>query len=159
MQGQRIQMAGDLRWTVEQRDQVRLLQHGSIASHVSREDIDIRARPQDRPQRRTFGRKRYEKAAYTGIGKRRGHAVQAQAIGVRLDRRAGFDGHGAERVERAPVFGDRLQIDDQLTRLHFPLSLLLCLCRTYRATAGLSNRRLNLSVGRRDPRRSIGKEV
>ena len=111
--GQRVGEGRHLRGAVEAGHEVVVADEGGVAGHQAGEDVDRRAGAERRAQRRALLGERDEEAAGAGAGERGADHGGAEAVGVGLDHGGGLDRGRRERVERAPVGGDRVEVDGE----------------------------------------------
>ena len=109
MAGQGFDMGDHLIDRIDHRRQGRAPDHIGVPGHMPRKDVDRRAGPQHATQGHALFRDSDKELARALGGENRGHAVNAQTIGVCLDHGTGVAaGHF---VQRLPIGGNRIEVD------------------------------------------------
>ncbi len=113
MAGKRFEMPGDLVEAVEHRRQVEVTDQRRVALHMPRQDVDLRPRPQRAAHLLALFGGGDEEAPRPRPRQRPRHPLHPQPVGIRLHHGRGLHLGAGKPVKRAPVGGDRVQIDGE----------------------------------------------
>ena len=111
-------MPGDLRDRVQHGRQVQILDHLGIAGHMAAKDADLRAGAKDLAQPGPFLGDRHKEPPRPGLRQRACDTVDAKTIGVGLHHSGGLHARGGQPVQRLPIGGDGVEIDEQGCSCH-----------------------------------------